>query len=209
MAATDGGHQQHQMTPTGSFNNAYDHQKALQNYAANMAAASRYWPTGGSTFDPHNSGMYGSMAAAAYSQASVLAAAAGMTAVGNTAGLTSSSTSSTPASSPNSSGSAPISMAALSLAGFHQSVHSTTSGSPKKKAQPVPEDLKDETYWERRKRNNESARRSREARRMKEEQIAMRSVYLEQENLKLVTEVAYMRQEIERLRLVLYQSPHN
>ncbi len=73
MSAIDGGLQQ--MTSTQQFNNAYDHQKALQNYAANMAAASRYWPTGGSTFDPHNSGMYGSMAAA-YSQASALAAEA-------------------------------------------------------------------------------------------------------------------------------------
>ncbi len=134
-----------------------------------------------------------------------------MTAVGNSGGLNVSSSSSTPASSPTSSGSAPLNMTALSnsaaLMGFHQNVHSTT-GSPKKKAMPVPEDLKDETYWERRKRNNESARRSRESRRMKEEQIAMRSVYLEQENLQLVTEVAMLRSEIEKLRLILYQPHH-
>ncbi|KAE9421211.1 hypothetical protein Angca_004100, partial [Angiostrongylus cantonensis] len=40
---------------------------------------------------------------------------------------------------------------------------------PKKKPNPVPVELKDEAYYERRKRNNESARRSREARRQKED----------------------------------------
>jgi hypothetical protein len=43
-----------------------------------------------------------------------------------------------------------------------------------------PDPHKDNSYWEKRKKNNESAKRSREARRMKEEQIALRVVYLEQ-----------------------------
>lgn len=88
---------------------------------------------------------------------------------------------------------------------------STTSVSgakvpPKKRPLSVPEDMKDSTYWEKRKKNNESAKRSREARRMKEEQIAMRVVYLEQENLQLRTEVSLLKSEIEKLRCMLYNS---
>ncbi|ELU04811.1 hypothetical protein CAPTEDRAFT_175426 [Capitella teleta] len=77
---------------------------------------------------------------------------------------------------------------------------------PKKRPLSVPEDLKDGNYWEKRKKNNESAKRSREARRMKEEQIAMRVVYLEQENLQLRTEVSLLKSEIEKLRCMLYNS---
>ncbi|KAI0207170.1 hypothetical protein LSAT2_008189, partial [Lamellibrachia satsuma] len=38
---------------------------------------------------------------------------------------------------------------------------------PKKRALAVPQELKDETYWDKRQKNNDSAKRSREARRMK------------------------------------------
>ena len=41
---------------------------------------------------------------------------------------------------------------------------------------------KDDKYWERRGKNNTAARRSREARRLKENQIALRTAYLEREN---------------------------
>jgi len=61
-------------------------------------------------------------------------------------------------------------------------------------------------YWEKRRKNNESAKRSRDARRMKEEQIAMRVVYLEQENLQLRTEASLLKNEIEKLRHMLYSS---
>ncbi|XP_052122118.1 hepatic leukemia factor isoform X4 [Frankliniella occidentalis] len=57
----------------------------------------------------------------------------------------------------------------------------------------VPEGLKDEKYWARRRKNNMAAKRSRDARRMKENQIALRAGYLEKENMGL-------RQEIERLK---------
>ena len=77
---------------------------------------------------------------------------------------------------------------------------------PKKRPHAVPEELKDETYWDKRKKNNESAKRSRDARRMKEEQIAMRVVYLEQDNLQLRTEVSLLKGEIEKLRCMLYNS---
>ncbi|XP_064632496.1 transcription factor VBP-like [Lineus longissimus] len=68
----------------------------------------------------------------------------------------------------------------------------------------LTEEMKDGGYWEKRKKNNESAKRSRDARRMKEEQIALRVVYLEQENLQLRTEVSLLRSEIEKLRCMLY-----
>lgn len=63
----------------------------------------------------------------------------------------------------------------------------------KSRKQFVPEGLKDEKYWARRRKNNMAAKRSRDARRMKENQIALRAGYLEKENLGL-------RQEIERLK---------
>nr|AHI16245.1 ces2 [Platynereis dumerilii] len=77
---------------------------------------------------------------------------------------------------------------------------------PKKRPLSVPDEQKDNGYWEKRKKNNESAKRSRDARRMKEEQIAMRVVYLEQENLQLRTEVSLLKTEIEKLRCMLYNS---
>ena len=77
---------------------------------------------------------------------------------------------------------------------------------PKKRSHSVPTEMKDNSYWDKRKKNNESAKRSREARRMKEEQIAMRVVYLEQENLQLRTEVSLLKTEIEKLRCMLYNS---
>lgn len=83
---------------------------------------------------------------------------------------------------------------------------STPRMPPKKRPHSVPDDSKDSTYWEKRKKNNESAKRSRDARRMKEEQIAMRVVYLEQENLQLRTEVSLLKNEIEKLRCMLYNS---
>merc|ERR1712079_700710 len=52
----------------------------------------------------------------------------------------------------------------------------------KRKKSYVPSDAKDDKYWEKREKNNMAARRSREARRLKENQIALRTAYLEKEN---------------------------
>lgn len=46
----------------------------------------------------------------------------------------------------------------------------------------VPTEMKDEQYWGRRNKNNAAAKRSRDARRVKENQIAMRASFLEKEN---------------------------
>ncbi|GLV32105.1 PAR-domain protein 1 [Carabus blaptoides fortunei] len=63
----------------------------------------------------------------------------------------------------------------------------------KSRKQFVPDSLKDDKYWARRRKNNMAAKRSRDARRMKENQIALRAGYLEKENVGL-------RQELERLK---------
>jgi len=60
----------------------------------------------------------------------------------------------------------------------------------KRKKTTVPEELKDEKYWDKRIKNKVATRRSREARRLKENQIALRAAFLEKEN-------TVMRQELE------------
>lgn len=62
----------------------------------------------------------------------------------------------------------------------------------------------DPSYWEKRRKNNEAAKRSRDARRAKEDEIAIRCAFLEQENMKLRYEVAALRDETERLRSMIY-----
>jgi len=60
----------------------------------------------------------------------------------------------------------------------------------KRKKNAVPEELKDEKYWDKRIKNKVATRRSREARRLKENQIALRTAFLEKEN-------AVMKKELE------------
>ena len=64
-------------------------------------------------------------------------------------------------------------------------------------------DVKDQAYWENRRKNNLAAKRSRDARRAKEDEIANRAAFLEQENIKLKCEVARLNTETERLRALL------
>jgi len=59
---------------------------------------------------------------------------------------------------------------------------------------------KDETYWERRRKNNEAAKRSRDSRRQKENEIAVRASYLEQENIQLKMELVQLRTELGSIR---------
>jgi len=64
----------------------------------------------------------------------------------------------------------------------------------------VPDDLKDDRYWARRIKNNTAAKRSREARRLKENQITMRTAFLEKENALLKTELKRILVENESLK---------
>jgi len=54
--------------------------------------------------------------------------------------------------------------------------------------------MKDDKYWNRRSKNNVSAKRSREVRRIKDNQIAFRVSYLEKENNKLKECSSYPRE---------------
>ena len=59
---------------------------------------------------------------------------------------------------------------------------------------------KDSAYLERRKKNNEAAKRSRDARRTKENEIAVRAQFLERENNELKIQLANLRAELIRMR---------
>jgi len=65
----------------------------------------------------------------------------------------------------------------------------------KRKKSFVPTDHKDDRYWEKREKNNVAARRSREARRLKENQIALRTAYLEKENAMLKSQCDEIKAE--------------
>lgn len=77
-------------------------------------------------------------------------------------------------------------------------------------ALPPPLHSQDEKYWSRRYKNNEAAKRSRDARRLKENQISVRAAFLEKENALLRQEVVSVRQELSHYRAVLsrYQAQH-
>lgn len=60
--------------------------------------------------------------------------------------------------------------------------------------------LQDELYWERRRKNNEAAKRSRDSRRAKEDEIAIKAAFLEQENLRLRVEMSRMKEELTTLK---------
>ena len=64
----------------------------------------------------------------------------------------------------------------------------------------MPDACKDDKYWCRRKKNNIAAKRSRDARRVKENQIAMRANFLEKESFKLKDDLADLNAENARLR---------
>lgn len=81
-----------------------------------------------------------------------------------------------------------------------------THSSSRRRARTFPDEQKDEAYWERRRKNNEAAKRSRDARRAKEDEIAIRAALLEQENLKLRVEVAALKTETAKLRCMLYNT---
>lgn len=71
----------------------------------------------------------------------------------------------------------------------------------------VPDECKDDKYWNRRKKNNVAAKRSREARRIKENQITLRAAYLEKENDTLRREMKKIKEENKQLkkRLEVYE----
>jgi len=65
-------------------------------------------------------------------------------------------------------------------------------------------DTKHSDYLERRRKNNEAAKRSRDSRRMKEEGTASRAAFLEQENIQLKAELQMWRAESAKLHRLIY-----
>nr|XP_053633093.1 transcription factor ces-2-like [Cherax quadricarinatus] len=82
---------------------------------------------------------------------------------------------------------------------------STTPRRPRGEKKPIPETLKDDKYYERRKRNNLAAKKSRDARKQREDQVAIRASILEKENAILRAQVATLRDEAASLRQLLFQ----
>lgn len=63
-----------------------------------------------------------------------------------------------------------------------------------------PQTPQDDKYWNRRKKNNVAAKRSRDARRLKENQITVRAAFLERENAALRSEVGELRKDCGRYK---------
>lgn len=80
-----------------------------------------------------------------------------------------------------------------------------TQKRPRSEKKPIPEDQKDNKYFERRKRNNNAAKKSRDARKAREDEIAIRASFLEKENAILRAQVATLREEANSLRQLLLQ----
>lgn len=62
---------------------------------------------------------------------------------------------------------------------------------------------KDDKYWDKRRKNNMAAKRSREARRSRENQISLRASYLEKDNAALKEELLNVKEELQSLRETL------
>lgn len=75
---------------------------------------------------------------------------------------------------------------------------------PRKRArQAIPSEKKDEKYWERRRKNNIAARRSRETKRQKVDEELQKAKEAIQENQKLKQEIEVLKAEINSLRRLL------
>ena len=90
--------------------------------------------------------------------------------------------------------------------------HSTASGpseegsdSPrsKRKRSFVPDERKDDKYWERRKKNNIAAKKSREMRKKRQDDELQRAETAIQENNKLKAEIEVLKNEVSSLRRLL------
>lgn len=81
----------------------------------------------------------------------------------------------------------------------------------KSKKQFVPNELKDDKYWARRKKNNVAAKRSRDTRRFKENQIVIAATYLEHENEQLKKQLEECKEKMAQMqaRLNRYESGSN
>lgn len=112
-------------------------------------------------------------------------------------------TSKSSASSVKSNSSSVSSSSDSSLLGSSQSKRVRTA----KKV--VPDQQKDMKYFERRKRNNVAAKKSRDARKQREDEIAIRASFLEKENAILKAQLQTLKDEAQQLRILLAQKKTN
>ncbi|KAG1688828.1 Hepatic leukemia factor [Nymphon striatum] len=73
----------------------------------------------------------------------------------------------------------------------------------------IPDDNKDTNYWDRRIKNNSAAKKSREARRQRENQITLRAKFLETENDRLKNSINMLRNENRKLKNEIMQYSHD
>ena len=73
----------------------------------------------------------------------------------------------------------------------------------KRKRSFVPNDRKDDKYWERRKKNNIAAKKSREMRKKRQDEELQRAETAIQENNKLKAEIEVLKNEVSSLRRLL------
>lgn len=66
---------------------------------------------------------------------------------------------------------------------------------PRGEKKPIPDDQKDDRYFERRKRNNLAAKKSRDQRKKREDALASRATFLERENAIWRTHVVALQEE--------------
>lgn len=90
-----------------------------------------------------------------------------------------------------------------SSSGFGSSAQKDEPKRTKRRRMPVPDERKDGKYWERRRKNNVAAKRSRESRRLKQEQDLLKAEHAIQENIRLRAEVDVLKSEICSLRRLL------
>jgi len=81
----------------------------------------------------------------------------------------------------------------------------SSGGSLRSQKRPIPHEQKDNKYFERRRRNNLAAKKSRDARKTREDHLAMRVAHLEKENAIFRAQVAILREEMSVLRVYICQ----
>jgi hypothetical protein len=104
----------------------------------------------------------------------------------------------------NAAANLPITSTVATILATRKRRNERDSNERNKKIKPVPDEKKDDQYWERRRKNNEAAKRSRDLRRQKEDEIAVRAAFLEQENLKLRAQVTILKAELSKLHFMIY-----
>lgn len=82
----------------------------------------------------------------------------------------------------------------------------TTQNQPTSTSSTGSGEKKDENYWDRRRKNNEAAKRSRDAKRMKEVHTAKKADFLERENVELKAQVNLLKSEAANLQFLLFNN---